>query len=97
MKRKLLVVVTGLLVIVAVLGGIKALQIRALINAGGSFSVPPETVSAAEVRQEKWESLLATVGSVAAVQGVRSPSRREERRPRGRCSCTSIRRPRKRS
>ena len=70
MKRKLLVVVTGLLVIVAVLGGIKALQIRALINAGGSFSVPPETVSAAEVRQEKWESLLATVGSVAAVQGV---------------------------
>ena len=70
MKRKFVVAATGLLVVVAVLAGIKALQIRALINSGADFSVPAETVSAAEVKQETWEALLPAVGSVTAVQGV---------------------------
>jgi len=70
MKRKIVIVVIGLLAVVALLAGVKALQIRALIKSGSEFSVPAETVSAAEVRQETWESLLATVGSVTAVQGV---------------------------
>jgi membrane fusion protein (multidrug efflux system) len=70
MKRKLVIVVSALVGIVVVLGGIKALQIRALIQAGAAFSVPAETVSAAEVREETWESTLAAVGSVTAVQGV---------------------------
>ena len=50
MKRKIVIVVTVLIGIVAVLAGIKALQIRALIQAGAAFSVPAETVSAALVR-----------------------------------------------
>ena len=70
MKRKFVIAATGLLVVVAVLAGIKALQIRALIQAGADFSVPAETVSAAEVKQETWEALLPAVGSVTAVQGV---------------------------
>ena len=70
MKRKIVIVVTVLIGIVAVLAGIKALQIRALIQAGASFSVPAETVSAAQVREETWESTLPAVGSVTAVQGV---------------------------
>ena len=70
MKRKILIAVTGLLVVVGVLAGVKALQIRALIQAGGEFSVPPETISATDVRQETWESLLPAVGSVTPVQGV---------------------------
>ncbi len=70
MKRKFVIVVSALAGIVVVLGGIKALQIRALIQAGSSFSVPAETVSAAEVREETWETTLSAVGSVTAVQGV---------------------------
>jgi membrane fusion protein (multidrug efflux system) len=70
MKRKIVIVATVLLVIVGSLAGIKALQIRALINANAEFAIPPETVSGAEVRQETWESTLDAVGSVAAVQGV---------------------------
>ena len=70
MKRKIAIAVSGLLVVIAVLAGVKALQIRALIQAGGEFSVPAETISATEVRQETWESLLPAVGSVTAVQGV---------------------------
>jgi membrane fusion protein (multidrug efflux system) len=57
-------------VVVAILGGIKALQIGRMIEAGESFVPPPETVTTAEVRAESWESLLTAVGSLEAVQGV---------------------------
>ena len=70
MKRNFLIVFTVLVVIVGVLGGIKALQIRALIASGASFSVPPETISGAEVREEAWETTIPAVGSITAVQGV---------------------------
>jgi membrane fusion protein (multidrug efflux system) len=70
MKRKIIIAVTGLLVVVGILAGVKAMQIRALIKAGSSFTIPPETISAAEVKEETWESLVAAVGSVTAVQGV---------------------------
>jgi membrane fusion protein, multidrug efflux system len=70
MRRKIIVAVSGLLLVIAVLAGVKALQIRALIKAGADVSVPAETISATEVKQESWESLLPAVGSVTAVQGV---------------------------
>jgi len=70
MKRKILVAVSGLIVIVGVLAGAKALQIKALIDQGKTFSVPPEVISATEVKQESWESLIPAVGSITAVQGV---------------------------
>lgn len=70
MKKSIVLAATGIVVVVAVLAGIKAFQIRAMIKSGGEFSMPAETVSAAEVTQETWESLLPAVGSVSAVQGV---------------------------
>ena len=70
MKRKILVAVSGLIVVIAVLAGVKALQIRALIQAGASAPVPSETISATEVKEETWEALLPAIGSVTAVQGV---------------------------
>ena len=70
MKKTIAFTVAGLVLVVAALAGIKAFQIRALIASGADFSVPAETVSATEVRQETWESLLPAVGSVTAVQGV---------------------------
>ncbi len=70
MKKTIALTVAGLVLVVAALAGIKAFQIRALIASGAEFSVPAETVSATEVRQETWESLLPAVGTVTAVQGV---------------------------
>lgn len=70
MKRKIAVAVSGLIVVIAVLAGVKALQIRALIEAGATATAPSETISATEVKEERWESLLPAVGSVTAVQGV---------------------------
>lgn len=70
MKRKIFIAVSGLIVVIGVLAGAKALQIKALIDAGKDAPVPSETISATEVKQETWESLLPAVGSVTAVQGV---------------------------
>lgn len=62
--------VFGLLVIIVALGGTKALQFRAMGAAAATFVPPPETVTAAPVRDEPWENTLVSTGSVAAVQGV---------------------------
>jgi membrane fusion protein (multidrug efflux system) len=70
MKRKIIFAVLGLIVVIGVLAGVKAMQFSAMMKAGASFTMPPETISAAEVKEETWESLLAAVGSVTAVQGV---------------------------
>lgn len=70
MKKTIALTIAGVVLVVAALAGIKALQIRALIASGAEFAIPPETVSATEVRQETWESLMSAVGSVTAVQGV---------------------------
>jgi membrane fusion protein (multidrug efflux system) len=59
-----------LVLLIGIIGGIKALQIRRMIDQQGEFAPSPETVTTAEVRAETWESLLTSVGSLAAVHGV---------------------------
>ena len=70
MKKKILIVVAGLGVVVAGLAAVKALQIRAMIAHGKEAVPPPETVTTAAVAAESWETALAAVGSLTAVQGV---------------------------
>jgi membrane fusion protein (multidrug efflux system) len=70
MKKRILFTIVGLFVLVGVLGGIKALQILRMTANGKQFVPPPETVTAVEVHMESWESLLTSVGSLEAVQGV---------------------------
>ncbi len=55
---------------IGILGGIKGLQIDRMIAQGSQSAPPPETVTTAVVRADSWESLLTSVGSLAAVQGV---------------------------
>jgi membrane fusion protein (multidrug efflux system) len=54
--------------IVLILGGIKALQFKAL--ASGGWSQPPDTVSSAVAHEEHWQDAFEAVGSISAVQGV---------------------------
>lgn len=68
--RRILLAILLLVVIVAGLAGVKALQIGALVEAGQSFSIPPETISAAPVKRETWVASVPAVGSVSPVQGV---------------------------
>ncbi|MFZ4856848.1 MAG: efflux RND transporter periplasmic adaptor subunit [Desulfuromonadaceae bacterium] len=70
MKKRIFFAVAGILVIIAVLAGIKTLQIRSMIAGGKKFVPPPETVTTALVTSETRETSLGSVGSLTAVQGV---------------------------
>ena len=70
MKKRIILTIVGLVVLIGVLGGIKSLQILRMTADGKQFVPPPETVTAYEVHMESWESLLTSVGSLEAVQGV---------------------------
>ena len=70
MKKRVIFTIIGLVVLIGILGGIKGLQISRMIAYGKQFVPPPETVTAFEVHPDLWESLLASVGSLEAVQGV---------------------------
>lgn len=70
MKKKIFFTVLGILLLSGGLGGIKALQIKKMIDQGKAMTFPPEVVTAAEVRKSSWESTLSGVGSLTAVQGV---------------------------
>jgi membrane fusion protein, multidrug efflux system len=70
MKKRIFFTIVGLLVLIGVLGGVKGLQISRMVAQGKTFVPPPETVTAFEVHPESWESLLTSVGSLEAVQGV---------------------------
>ncbi|PWB60901.1 MAG: efflux transporter periplasmic adaptor subunit, partial [Deltaproteobacteria bacterium] len=70
MKKRILFVILGLVLLAAALSAVKVLQIRAMIDQGKKFVPPPETVTTAAARAESWETGLAAVGSLTAVQGV---------------------------
>lgn len=70
MKKRIIFAILGLVVVIAVLAGIKILQIRAMVDQGKKFVPPPETVTTAIVRPDSWETALTAVGSLTAVQGV---------------------------
>lgn len=72
MKLKpLLFAAAAILLAVGVVGGMKALQIGALISSADDQGPPVETVSTAEVVAEKWERSVESVGSLRAVQGAK--------------------------
>ena len=68
--KPLLLGIGGILVVVGLLAGGKALQIGALIKNKKAKILPPEVVATSRVQQQNWESLVIAVGSLEAVQGV---------------------------
>ena len=70
MIRKISLAVFVVLLVLGGLAGVKALQIKKLMDSGKSYAEPPESVSSALVREETWQGTLTAIGSVMAVQGV---------------------------
>jgi membrane fusion protein (multidrug efflux system) len=70
MKRNIFVGIIIVIAVLAVLGGIKTLQIRKMIDFGKNYVPPPESIADATARTETWPDLLTAVGSVSAAQGV---------------------------
>src|SRR6266513_4193907 len=58
----------GLLALVILLVGVKALQIVKMTST--PMVMPPTTVSSATVKEENWAPVLSAIGSVSAVQGA---------------------------
>ncbi|HKW13454.1 MAG TPA: efflux RND transporter periplasmic adaptor subunit [Candidatus Krumholzibacteria bacterium] len=69
MKKRLLFVITGLIVLVAGLAFFKYHQIQAAIK-GGGWSPPPEAVTTTVATEAEWEGTLHAIGAAAAVNGV---------------------------
>jgi membrane fusion protein (multidrug efflux system) len=69
-KKRILLALAGLVILIVILGTIKALQIGAMIDQGKKFVPPPETVTFTAVKTDSWETALTAVGTLNAVQGV---------------------------
>jgi membrane fusion protein, multidrug efflux system len=70
MIKKFAVAVLGLVAVVGVLGGIKALQIVQLIQAAENGGPPPSAVTTATAEAQSWQTSLEAVGTTKPVQGV---------------------------
>jgi membrane fusion protein (multidrug efflux system) len=70
MKSKIAIAIVIVVLVLGGLAGVKALQIKKLIDDGKAFATPPESVSSTVAREEKWQGTLTAIGSIAAVQGV---------------------------
>src|SRR5580704_9938185 len=66
--KKLTYTIVGLLILVVLLAGIRALQIRKMMTT--PFMMPPDTVTTAQAREDIWAPALKAVGSLAAVEGT---------------------------
>jgi membrane fusion protein (multidrug efflux system) len=62
------VAIGGLVALVILLVGIKAMQIAKMMSS--PMVMPPTTVSSVVVKEEDWAPVLSSVGSVSAVQGA---------------------------
>ena len=70
MLKRMIVMLTVTLVIVAALGFVKFQQIQTAIAQGAAFQPPPEAVTTVVAQQEEWPATLSAIGTMAAVQGV---------------------------
>ncbi|GFO57827.1 MexH family multidrug efflux RND transporter periplasmic adaptor subunit [Geomonas silvestris] len=70
MKKRIIYAIILLVLVIAVLAGIKALQIKAMIAGGKKFVMPAETVTTTTAHSDSWDSSLSAVGTLTAVQGV---------------------------
>jgi len=66
--RAWVLAIGGLIALVVVLGGVKAMQIVKM--ASTPMVMPATTVSSATVKEEDWAPVLSAVGSISAVQGA---------------------------
>jgi membrane fusion protein (multidrug efflux system) len=70
MLKRMILMLTVTLAIVAGLGFVKVKQVQSMIAQGAAYQPPPEAVTTIVAAQEQWPSTLTAIGTVAAVKGV---------------------------
>ena len=71
--KKLRWVLLGVIIVLPIAGGlvgVKVLQFKAMGTAAAQQVMPPERVNVAEVREDRWQPRVSSVGTVMAVQGT---------------------------
>lgn len=69
-KRIIVTVIGGIVIVVGLLVGIKAMQIAAMIKTGKSFAPPAESVASAKVEAAEWQASRSAIGTTVAVRAV---------------------------
>jgi membrane fusion protein, multidrug efflux system len=70
MAKRMILMLTVTVALVAALGFVKFRQIQTAIAEGAAFQPPPEAVTTIVAQQEDWPATLSAIGTMAAVQGV---------------------------
>src|SRR5918992_3517922 len=70
MVKRMIAMVTVMLIVIGALGFVKFRQIQTAMAEGAAFQPPPEAVTTIPAVQEEWPSTLSAIGTMAAVQGV---------------------------
>jgi membrane fusion protein (multidrug efflux system) len=70
MTKRIILAIVSMIVIIVALAGMKIVQFGSMASQGALFVPPPPPVTTAVVKKESWESLLTSVGSLTAVQGI---------------------------
>jgi len=68
--KRIIITILFVLLVVAAIAGVKALQIKAMIDGGAHFQEPPVTVTTATVATASWQARLTSLGALEAVQGL---------------------------
>jgi membrane fusion protein (multidrug efflux system) len=70
MAKRMILMLTVTVAVIATLGFVKFQQIQTAIAEGAAFQPPPEAVTTIVAQQEEWPATLSAIGTVAAVRGV---------------------------
>lgn len=70
MLKRLIWAALGTGALIGTIGGIKALQLRRLTEHERAYRPFPETVTTVSAESQRWESVLTSVATLEAVQGV---------------------------
>jgi membrane fusion protein (multidrug efflux system) len=70
MAKRMILMLTIAVVVLAVLGFVKFQQFQAAAGQAAAFQPPPEAVTTVVAQEREWPATLSAIGSVAAVQGV---------------------------
>jgi membrane fusion protein (multidrug efflux system) len=70
MKKRMIIMLVGIVAFVGTLGLFKYKQIQDAIAQGAAFQMPPEAVTTVVAGEDHWQGSLGVIGTVTAVQGV---------------------------
>lgn len=70
MKLRIFLALLAVMVIAGILAGIKALQIKGMVDSGEQSGPDPVSVATEEVQQGQWEQAIPSVGTFRAIEGT---------------------------